>query len=289
MIYYLQAVDAIGLIKIGCSDDLGDRLSHLRGSSPVGLNLLATETGGRYEENMLHLKFSELKDHGEWFRPGKILIDHIDSVVMMSYKRKPSKIRGNCMKIGVKHLREISSDQLKMDRLRYHLKEWSQCNEALLVKQKEICLGNFWTDIRKWIKETCNGYDLSVEEGKINLRDSNGEYDKKSLNRCRAYTLLMDLTDEFKMRKKGSARGSAAVSTAQPAGPLVKLTEFGKTVVVNAPVDSSLEKLTKEKEDAIRAEFKRKREEASRQLMVEEESKLQEVKKVAAAFAALSV
>lgn len=71
-IYFVKAGD---LIKIGYSTNLRQRLSQL---GPVVL--LATITGTMEDEKALHHQFGEYWDHGEYFRPGQRLMDHIASL-----------------------------------------------------------------------------------------------------------------------------------------------------------------------------------------------------------------
>lgn len=72
-IYFVKAGD---LIKIGYSTNLRQRLSQL---GPVVL--LATIPGTMEDEQALHHQFGEYWDHGEYFRPGQRLVDHIATLL----------------------------------------------------------------------------------------------------------------------------------------------------------------------------------------------------------------
>lgn len=50
--------------------------------SPEPLVLLATIPGGRAEEERLHERFDDDRDHGEWFRPSDALVALVEK-----YKR----------------------------------------------------------------------------------------------------------------------------------------------------------------------------------------------------------
>lgn len=67
-IYFAKAGD---LIKIGFTTDIRQRMAAL------GHELIATTTGTMEDERALHHQFGEYWDHGEYFRPGQRLMDHI--------------------------------------------------------------------------------------------------------------------------------------------------------------------------------------------------------------------
>jgi hypothetical protein len=78
IVYYLHS-ETTGLIKIGFSTNYRNRLSALQGEHGP-LRLLLATAGARKEEDEAHDAFAEHWDHGEWFRPGKSLLLHIQSV-----------------------------------------------------------------------------------------------------------------------------------------------------------------------------------------------------------------
>ena len=61
------------IIKIGFSIDPAKRSQSLAGAV-----ILATEPGGRRDEEALHARFCHLRLHGEWFSPGPDLIEYIN-------------------------------------------------------------------------------------------------------------------------------------------------------------------------------------------------------------------
>jgi hypothetical protein len=56
-----------GLVKIGRSTCIGDRIQELRCGSPVELHLLLVLPGDAETERELHDRFAHLRRHGEWF------------------------------------------------------------------------------------------------------------------------------------------------------------------------------------------------------------------------------
>lgn len=68
-IYYAERE---GMVKIGCTRAVGQRMQALRTS------LLATEPGSYELEAERHAQFDHLRIAGEWFRPGAALMAHID-------------------------------------------------------------------------------------------------------------------------------------------------------------------------------------------------------------------
>jgi hypothetical protein len=78
-VYFIRCAET-GLIKIGWTMNAPeDRLEHLRGLSPTPLEGLGILEGGRELEGGFHDRFSEHRDHGEWFRPGPSLRAFVES------------------------------------------------------------------------------------------------------------------------------------------------------------------------------------------------------------------
>jgi len=75
--YFMRAEN--GLIKIGKSIDVKTRLSQLQTLSPIGIRLIDTPLCTATEAE-LHHRFAHLRDHGEWFKPDKELLDFIAMV-----------------------------------------------------------------------------------------------------------------------------------------------------------------------------------------------------------------
>ena len=57
-----------GLVKIGVSYSVANRLKNLRTMCCCPLELLASGPGREKEERALHLLFADVREHGEWFR-----------------------------------------------------------------------------------------------------------------------------------------------------------------------------------------------------------------------------
>jgi hypothetical protein len=90
VVYYLLR-ESDGLIKIGFSSSLGQRLSVLRWEHGA-LRLLLTHRGDRESEHGMHVKFAGLRVHGEWFTPGKPLWCWILEVRARQAKMKPPSL-----------------------------------------------------------------------------------------------------------------------------------------------------------------------------------------------------
>ena len=78
VVYFVQAEN--GLIKIGSTKYLDDRLYSLRCGSPVGLELIASLKGDRTVEFALHTRFAEHRLHGEWFTPHPDILAEIERI-----------------------------------------------------------------------------------------------------------------------------------------------------------------------------------------------------------------
>lgn len=74
VIYFVQAADGTGPIKVGFSANLENRLAAYRLHSPVKVRLLARVPGGRDLESALHRALSEDHSHGEWHHPSPRLL-----------------------------------------------------------------------------------------------------------------------------------------------------------------------------------------------------------------------
>lgn len=69
VVYYMRISDRV---KIGTTTDLKQRTQSINPEE-----LLATEPGGYELEQRRHLQFERLHSHGEWFRYGQELKDHV--------------------------------------------------------------------------------------------------------------------------------------------------------------------------------------------------------------------
>lgn len=114
-VYYVQR-ESDGLIKIGTSRTLADRLKNLRREHGP-LRLIAAVGGSHAEEAALHRQFAELRTAGEWFRPGLPLLRHLRTVIrehaLPSDPGLPPRLSGNAVSMMIyKLLREQESGQV---------------------------------------------------------------------------------------------------------------------------------------------------------------------------------
>jgi hypothetical protein len=121
-VYFIQAADGTGPIKIGWANDPQKRLTTIQRMSPVSLAILGTVEGDRKKEKRIHLHFADLRLYGEWFRPDEELMEFVKNPVELpaievkppvlpevkQFKSKPSKLeRRICsgyMAAGVRRL-----------------------------------------------------------------------------------------------------------------------------------------------------------------------------------------
>jgi hypothetical protein len=84
VVYFIRRDD--GLIKIGKSFSIKHRLNTLYNSSSFNLSLLLiiATIDHRLESN-LHKKFKDIRVSGEWFSPGKELLNFIDRLKQKAY------------------------------------------------------------------------------------------------------------------------------------------------------------------------------------------------------------
>lgn len=74
MTYFIQG-RTTGLIKIGKTDNLCERLATLQIGSPDMLYVVKTLSGN--VEKPYHKRFAHLRQHGEWFSPAPELLEFI--------------------------------------------------------------------------------------------------------------------------------------------------------------------------------------------------------------------
>jgi hypothetical protein len=79
VVYFIQSGDD-GPIKIGFTTRLDSRVRALQTSHGTRLRVLATTPGTPADEASLHRRFAGLRKHGEWFEPGRDLVDHIEEL-----------------------------------------------------------------------------------------------------------------------------------------------------------------------------------------------------------------
>lgn len=73
----VYVIEAAGLVKIGTTVSIEERLSALRTGSPIPFSLLVSFPGDRGTEGELHYRFRDLRRHGEWFALEGELLDFI--------------------------------------------------------------------------------------------------------------------------------------------------------------------------------------------------------------------
>jgi hypothetical protein len=78
LVYFVQPING-GLIKIGTSQQLADRLDRLESLAGCDLRVLAVIDGGQTREGELHARFAHVHVGGEWFRPERELLGLIGS------------------------------------------------------------------------------------------------------------------------------------------------------------------------------------------------------------------
>jgi hypothetical protein len=71
VVYVIEAV-GLGMVKIGTSRNLENRLADLRYLCPMDIALVKAVPGGKELEAHLHKRFHEHRSHGEWFVYGDV-------------------------------------------------------------------------------------------------------------------------------------------------------------------------------------------------------------------------
>ncbi len=105
MIYFVQAGEN-GPIKIGFSDEVHKRIEELQVGCPYRLNLLWVYNGRQYGELELHELFLHEHIRGEWFRPGKSVLEFRD------------KYFGDCYSITNRDLYQCRVDMIEIAHLK---------------------------------------------------------------------------------------------------------------------------------------------------------------------------
>jgi hypothetical protein len=75
---FVYFIEGDGLVKIGTTGNIAQRLSNLQTGSPVGLRVLGYYPGDANDEWRLHHRFRHLHSHGEWFRQDEELLEEIE-------------------------------------------------------------------------------------------------------------------------------------------------------------------------------------------------------------------
>jgi hypothetical protein len=64
---WVYFVSAAGLVKIGTTTDLSERMASIQAACPVALTLMLVVEGGKKAEHEFHRVFEVYRRHGEWF------------------------------------------------------------------------------------------------------------------------------------------------------------------------------------------------------------------------------
>jgi DNA-binding XRE family transcriptional regulator len=80
-VYFIQAGDAEGLIKIGYARTVSRRLADLQRFSAIPLRLLRSIAGNLDTERAIHSTLASHRAHGEWFRPTQMVLAMVKTVV----------------------------------------------------------------------------------------------------------------------------------------------------------------------------------------------------------------
>lgn len=67
VVYFVQMHDS-PYVKIGMTGDFHDRVRSFLALSPINVRVLGIVEDGPYSESDIHVRFSELRTRGEWFR-----------------------------------------------------------------------------------------------------------------------------------------------------------------------------------------------------------------------------
>lgn len=76
-VYFMKPIGMEGPIKIGCTTQVGRRIENIISWSPFPLEIIHEEFGGHDLERKLHVHFSDLRFHHEWFHAGARLLEAI--------------------------------------------------------------------------------------------------------------------------------------------------------------------------------------------------------------------
>jgi excisionase family DNA binding protein len=79
-VYYVGSDDVPGLVKIGVSRSIRQRVVHMQAGSPARLSLLAWTRGDYAAEQAEHQRWAAFRLRGEWFRLEGSLRDHVSAL-----------------------------------------------------------------------------------------------------------------------------------------------------------------------------------------------------------------
>lgn len=144
-IYFIQAIDGTGPIKIGYALDPKTRLAQIQTMSPVFLRILAQIKGNRKNEIELHRRLAEFRSHGEWFDPVPEVYECMDNDYskeesVLSETKKQGRVRiilshGGFIKSDREIARICDCTHVTVRGVRRRLEESGQIP---LVKSREV-------------------------------------------------------------------------------------------------------------------------------------------------------
>jgi hypothetical protein len=93
---YFALAPIAGLVKIGTTERLADRMQELRLMSPVPLELIGHVPGGFEREQEYHRTFADARAHGEWFHYTDAVATRIgtDNLIATWNRISPASRRG---------------------------------------------------------------------------------------------------------------------------------------------------------------------------------------------------
>ncbi len=115
-VYFIQAGDADGLIKIGKSKNVPMRLNELQSGSSLPLRVLAVIEHAE-DDKFYHPRFVQDWVRGEWFKPSQTLLSFINSIPKSKYTGLAYPPTGNP---AIEELQPKGVDQI-----------WKEAEEAL--------------------------------------------------------------------------------------------------------------------------------------------------------------
>lgn len=84
MVYLIS--HGLEYVKIGFTDNIKQRISHLQGFTPVKLNLLRLVKGSYDDEQNIHAKFKQHHRNGEWYYVHQDILNYFDSLEDLKWR-----------------------------------------------------------------------------------------------------------------------------------------------------------------------------------------------------------
>ena len=93
---YMIRAGRKGLVKIGYSEDIVARMVKMQADNHERLILLRKFEGGKAEEALLHQRFADSSQHGEWFSFTKAMLGDVG---LAEIKPSVTELLENCFDI----------------------------------------------------------------------------------------------------------------------------------------------------------------------------------------------